>query len=60
MDRPGYAGKRNPERNQAVRVVTNRTGKVAWTDDLTYKSVIKNNVWSVSGYPQGWEVVPPP
>ena len=33
--------------------------QVLWTDGLTYKSVIKNNVWSVSGYPQGWEVVPP-
>ena len=33
--------------------------KVVWTDGLTYKSLIDQNVWSVSGYPQGWEVVPP-
>ena len=32
--------------------------RVIWTDGKVYESVIDNNVWSISAYPAGWEVVP--
>ena len=32
--------------------------RVLWTDGKVYESVIKDNVWSVSAYPQGWKLIP--
>lgn len=32
--------------------------RVLWTDGKVYESVVKDNVWSVSAYPQGWKLIP--
>lgn len=33
------------------------TGDCCTDDDVTYRSIIDNNVWKPSEYPQGWEAV---
>lgn len=32
-------------------------GECGWWDDVLYKSVIDNNVWTPAAYASGWEVV---
>lgn len=32
-------------------------GEQGWWDDKLYESIIDNNVWTPSAYPQGWELV---
>ena len=32
--------------------------RVLWTDGKVYESVVKDNVWSITGYPAGWKLIP--
>lgn len=58
----GFVWSQDPEKAQpfiALSTSPYMTGDCCTENDVTYRSIIDNNVWSPSAYPAGWEEVSP-